>query len=111
MENQFFKQYQSPKWQKRKADYMINFSGIYDGEVFCECCCDSEKQLQLHHIVYYSDRKVWEYSDDELLLVCSDCHESVHEKQLRIKHLTSVICKWTEKMDEARGYIRINDRD
>lgn len=40
--------------------------------------CRSNKRLQVHHKVYVSGRKPWEYNDRYLVTLCNDCHERVH---------------------------------
>lgn len=40
--------------------------------------CRSNKRLQVHHKVYVSGRKPWEYDDRYLITLCNDCHEKEH---------------------------------
>ena len=85
----FFDQYKHPKWQKRRAEYFYRQEEIYSREgietPFCEWCLSDEKQLQLHHLIYHNNRKIWEYDDDELVLLCSDCHKEMHNLSGDIK--------------------------
>lgn len=46
----------------------------------CSKCGDDQETLQVHHRVYCSGRKVWEYSDDELVCLCVYCHEEIHDR-------------------------------
>ena len=86
----FEDQYKHPKWQKKRLE-KINSVMKYQGEeaLFCEWCGASEDQLQVHHIRYYKDRKVWEYSNDELLLLCGDCHKKAHAMNDELKDILS----------------------
>ena len=43
----------------------------------CQMCGRNDKAVSVHHKVYYEERKVWEYSDDELICICDHCHEIV----------------------------------
>lgn len=35
-------------------------------------------RLNVHHKVYYRNRKIWDYQDDELVTLCERCHHYVH---------------------------------
>ena len=35
-------------------------------------------RLNVHHKVYYRNRKLWDYKDDELVTLCEDCHHYIH---------------------------------
>lgn len=54
-------QIKSPKWQKRRLEILQldNFT--------CQICGDNEHTLNVHHLVYYKDKKIWEYEDWELI--------------------------------------------
>lgn len=41
----------------------------------CQHCGSKEKELQVHHKAYKKGLKPWEYPDDMLITLCSDCHE------------------------------------
>jgi len=45
----------------------------------CEICgCD--KTLQIHHPQYIRGKKAWEYSCNEVIVVCRECHSKIHSK-------------------------------
>lgn len=44
--------------------------------------CESKKTLQVHHKKYIGNRKPWEYNNMFLEVLCSDCHQKEHEKDL-----------------------------
>lgn len=46
----------------------------------CELCGNT-KTLQIHHPVYINGRKAWEYTCNEVVVLCRDCHKAVHNKQ------------------------------
>lgn len=62
---------------------------IYDrGGYVCEYC-KKKHNLQIHHKLYYKKpdkEKIepWLYNMDEVLLLCDNCHKSIHKKN-RIK--------------------------
>lgn len=41
--------------------------------------CSSKKCIHVHHTVYVSGRKPWEYDESYLVTLCSDCHNKEHE--------------------------------
>ena len=65
-------QIKSPKWQKRRLEIMQkdNFT--------CQLCGDTESMLNVHHLTYHKDKKIWEYEDWELITLCENCHKEEH---------------------------------
>ena len=43
----------------------------------CEMC-GGTNILQIHHPKYKSGRLAWEYTCNEVIVVCSDCHKKIH---------------------------------
>lgn len=37
--------------------------------------------IHVHHKYYIKDKFPWEYSDDALITVCSDCHKKIHTSE------------------------------
>ncbi len=51
------------------------------GYVCCKCGMKKdEKELQLHHIQYIKGRMPWEYSENEVIILCKGCHLEEHGK-------------------------------
>ena len=70
--NDFWKQYQDPRWQKKRLKIMErdNFR--------CKSCQSTDETLNIHHIVpYRRDTKIWEYEDNELITLCEICHSDI----------------------------------
>lgn len=45
----------------------------------CKCeQCGATAKLQVHHPKYIRGRKAWEYTCNEVMVVCKDCHEKIH---------------------------------
>ena len=40
--------------------------------------CGSTIYLQVHHPKYRTGRKAWEYSTDEVVVLCRECHKKEH---------------------------------
>lgn len=43
----------------------------------CEIC-GKTRVLQVHHPKYKSGRLAWEYTCNDVMVVCRDCHEKIH---------------------------------
>ena len=77
---EFKKQYESPKWQKRRAEYIEKQCKNSSVDTpYCEWCEDNENQLHLHHLQYKTDTHIWDYPDSNFILLCSNCHKQYHE--------------------------------
>jgi hypothetical protein len=52
---------------------------------WCNSCRSNEKALTVHHANYRTGAKAWEYSHQELVCLCWDCHKLIEEaiKKLR----------------------------
>lgn len=67
----FTEQYKHPKWQKMRLKILER------DEYTCRLCKSTEKQLHIHHLEYRRGKKVWEYSPDNFLTLCSFCHSEL----------------------------------
>lgn len=45
----------------------------------CEVC-GSNINLNVHHLIYKDGYLAWEYNTREVMVVCSECHKQIHEK-------------------------------
>ena len=43
----------------------------------CEVC-GSTRCLQVHHTLYKKNTKAWEYTCNDVIIVCRDCHKHIH---------------------------------
>jgi 5-methylcytosine-specific restriction endonuclease McrA len=64
-----------PRWQRRRLE-VLERAGWR-----CTRCHNENKQLHVHHRQYIYGRMPWEYSDDELVVLCDDCHGLEHEPE------------------------------
>lgn len=74
-------QYKHPQWQKKRLE-VLDVAGYA-----CERCYDNESQLHVHHKRYVKGRMIWEYGNDELSVLCSECHEITHAEKDVIGHM------------------------
>ena len=71
----YSEQIKSPKWQMKRNE-ILNLKGYK-----CEQCGDTETQLHVHHRFYIKGRKIHEYDNDVLQVLCENCHSAVHAKK------------------------------
>ncbi len=64
-----------PRWQKRRLEIMGR------DEFTCQMCGDSESTLMVHHRYYIWGREPWDYSEEMLVTLCGECHESEHDNK------------------------------
>ncbi len=96
---EFSEQYKHPKWQMRRLDYIRTVTEFYELTTpICEFCQSDNKQLHVHHLAYEKGKMIWEYPDDDLILLCDDCHKEWHEKHTRIKKSIKRIESKSEKI-------------
>lgn len=63
-----------PRWQKRKSEILTR------DKFTCQLCGDTTNTLHVHHLRYIKGNNPWEYSDEDLLTLCEDCHNKTHEE-------------------------------
>lgn len=61
-----------PKWQRRRL-YTFKRDGW-----MCTKCKNKDRELHAHHTYYLANRAPWEYPDDAIITLCSDCHYLEH---------------------------------
>ena len=65
------KEYLSPEWYKKREEVFEKY-----GKQCLEC--GKRENVQVHHLVYRKRKHVWEYDLDELIPLCKECHEKIH---------------------------------
>lgn len=61
-----------PKW-KAFREFVFKVRGKE-----CEVC-ESKSNLQVHHTHYNKGAKAWEYTCNDVMVVCRECHKKIHE--------------------------------
>ena len=61
-----------PQWQKRRLQMLEK------ADWRCVECGAEDQQLHVHHKRYIAGAKPWEYEDDDLAVLCEQCHEKAH---------------------------------
>jgi len=60
-------------------------------EFTCQSCSETEETLHVHHKQYFKGRAVWEYSNDELVVLCDSCHRDAHDLTDELKRIVSIL--------------------
>jgi len=88
MQMSYDEQLKSGKWQKKRLEIMQrdNFK--------CRCC-NSENELNIHHLYYLPKTKLWEYDNDGMVTVCKKCHEILTFELSKLSGLIAfeIICR------------------
>jgi hypothetical protein len=84
-----------PRWQKKRLEVFLR------DEFTCQICLDSETTLNVHHKRYIPNNEPWDYSLNDLITLCENCHnverdtrgkaESVLLEQLKLIFFSSDI--------------------
>lgn len=70
-----------PRWQKKRLECLDA------AQWHCEDCGDGTATLHVHHPIYVKGRKPWEYAQDDLQVLCVNCHTSHHAAEKVIQRL------------------------
>lgn len=106
----YYEKLKHPLWQRRRLER------LQAGDYTCRECGATDKELHVHHTLYRRGANPWEYSDDELVVLCGDCHEAaerLREHMLvrfgtlphRVQQLLINAASWsyTDGFDEEYG--------
>lgn len=63
---------QDPRWQQRRLEV------LQKADWRCSRCRSQKANLQVHHKHYVAGLKPWDYTDEQLVVLCGDCHELQH---------------------------------
>lgn len=66
-------QLRDPRWQRRRL------KRLEAADWRCQQCGRNDLPLHVHHTHYIRHRKVWQYPDAMLRVLCEDCHEKISD--------------------------------
>jgi hypothetical protein len=81
----YHEQIKHPLWQKKRLE-VLDHKGFQ-----CECCLTVEKELHVHHPFYKKGALIWDYEDEELQVLCIECHAEAHAIDEKIKKAMSLL--------------------
>lgn len=64
-------------WQQKRLEIMQrdNFQCL---------CCHEPFQLNVHHLYYEPNKKIWEYDNEALVTLCDRCHNILHKDLMKL---------------------------
>lgn len=68
-------QYKHPNWQRKRLEAMEGADWL------CQNCGAKDVTLNVHHKRYVKGRKIWEYTIEELSVLCEPCHQEEHQQK------------------------------
>ena len=80
----FTEQIKHPEWQKKRLQILKR------DEFRCTNCDSKNDTLHVHHYLYKTDKKIWEYEDKYLTTLCDVCHGNWHAMNDKIKEILCV---------------------
>jgi len=69
---------QDPRWQRKRLELFVESGWT------CTECQETRKPLHVHHLIYYPGRDPWDYEDNELKVLCFECHEKRADAEKRL---------------------------
>jgi len=58
----------------------------------CASCKSNENALNVHHLYYKPNTKIWEYDNEEMITICENCHDYFHNYMNKSIALISLHC-------------------
>jgi hypothetical protein len=80
-----------PQWALFRARALIHHKRE------CRCCGEDKPArmpLHVHHLRYIQGREPWEYSMEDVMVVCGDCHETIHDNENKWRILSRMLPPW-----------------
>lgn len=75
----------NPRWQRKRLEIWDRAGNK------CENCNDSEFEMHVHHKWYERGREPWEYPNEALALLCSECHKQAQVTKLLMDKLVGTM--------------------
>jgi hypothetical protein len=64
-----------PRWQKKRLE-------IFERDGWqCGFCGTKSETLHVHHLIYQHGKEPWDCHEENLLTLCSDCHQAEFEER------------------------------
>lgn len=75
----YLDQLKDERWRERSAQVRSLHRN------HCQVCGNADTKTEVHHKFYDWNRKLWEYSNEELTLLCVGCHDEIHVQINRLR--------------------------
>jgi hypothetical protein len=87
------------RWQQRKSAIQIR------DQFTCQKCKAKDKTVHVHHRHYQHGWEPWDYPDDLLVLLCSDCHKEEEECAEILTEMAKVLHRYGFFNTEIRDFV------
>lgn len=95
-----------PRWKAFRDEFADWFERTKRRKcLYCESCGEEIERFHVHHKRYEDGLEPWEYSFDDLKMLCGECHEELHliEKMVR----AWIIAASSETIYEFASFMKI----
>lgn len=65
----YIEKLKDPRWQRKRLEILNR------DDFTCQMCDDKETMLHVHHTYYENGLEPWEYPNESLRTLCSNCHK------------------------------------
>ncbi len=55
----------------------------------CQSCKRGDVATQVHHVNYRRGAEIWDYDEEELVLLCAECHDKIHKSIIAFRDTAS----------------------
>ena len=94
-----------PEWREFRKKFIDESGGKCEK---CDTEGSADNPLEVHHKKYIDGRKPWEYSEDELMVLCKRCHEKLHHNLANCGKWVPVFDKDGKEITDAYKCKRCN---
>jgi hypothetical protein len=84
-EKTYYEKLKDPRWQK------VRLEAMQKADFCCQMCFDDTTSLNVHHKEYFKGHEPWEYSLNQLIVLCEDCHKYHHSHKDILKKVSSYL--------------------
>lgn len=103
------------RWLEFRREFIDRRRRFRNGHDWCdECGEETRGSLHVHHRLYLTNNEPWQYEDEQLRLLCEECHDRIHavEEQARnlIRRIPPHVCfEFKALLDELEDCFRLGD--
>lgn len=90
-ESDYSKKLRDPRWQKKRLEVLQR------DQFACRICQAQDKELHIHHRRYSNGDCPWDSPTDDLVTVCTDCHDRI----TRVVNRVRLGCSWDPYLDSV----------
>jgi 5-methylcytosine-specific restriction endonuclease McrA len=70
--NNYLQQLNNIEWKQKRVLILERDSNKCNN-------CENINNLNIHHTLYFDNKKLWDYDEQYLITLCKDCHQEEHK--------------------------------